>query len=178
MPRLCGTPGQPDDVALAITAPHLQGARRMGTHLINQNCARAVSPPTHRNIRPALPLPRETCTTCNFHASLMQLLFPHLLFLLFGCNCNRKWDPSVGNAARRCKEGERKCSDVHSGRHGTAVIPCACALVRAQTEREEGEVQNKQKKEILITDLEAGVIIQLGRFHRIPLEPLISIAVS
>lgn len=64
------------------------------------------------------------------------------------------------------KKVRGKGSDVQSGRHGTAVIPCACALVRAQTEREEGEVQNKQKKEILITDLEAGVIIQLRRMQR------------
>lgn len=110
MPRSSGTPGQTDDVALAITALHLQGARRMGTHLINQkwSCVRSVPSHPDRNIRHALPLPQGTRNVCDFHInldSLMQLLFPHLLFLLFACNCNRKWDPSVGNAARG---GERR----------------------------------------------------------------------
>lgn len=83
MPRLCGTPGQTDDVALAITALHLQGARRMGTHLINQNwCAGAVCPPTQAETSDKLFLCLEERATraTSTSDSLMQLLFPHWLF--------------------------------------------------------------------------------------------------
>lgn len=79
-------------------------------------CRRSVSSHSGRNIRQALPLPQGTCNMCNFHirqsdaAAVSTLAF---IFLLFGCNCNRKWDPSVGNSTlrqRRWKEKVALCT--------------------------------------------------------------------
>lgn len=61
-----------------------------------------------------------------------------------------------------------KGSDVHSGRRGSAVIPCACALGRAQTEREEGEVQNKQKRRYLSVTLKQELLYSLEVCREIP----------